>query len=451
MELNIKFEKTENGILANLGGKIFRLVYPEGVWDSYPEETKDAFIDNLAHLLTINTPLIAGAKRLKYNTGRPSFKSFFDEVVRKSIPHAVEDYKMSTADVLKQFSQTKYEFSGEPKKDFNYIRGVEFSEKSVNPLSFGKDSLTSFCVCDEIGLYPTPIYINDTVSPTENKIKLRYARTFSKKFGTDVFVVRNEIENLNDFEFWGTNDSCIGYTHMVTGFCFISLPFVYATGAKYIVVGNQRGMNFAFKNKDGFLTYPSFDQTTEWMLKQSEMIEKCTEGQTSVMSVIEPLTNISITKVLHSRYSEYGKHQISCDSLDASDEKRWCQGCNKCARNVLFMKAVGIDPKRVGLKNILLDAKNKKIFQIFNGKDVDCYEKSKEARDQQLLAFLMVYENGERGPLVELFKKKFLEEAKEREDELRKKFFCIYKSKTMPRKIEKVVSSIYKEELSGFV
>jgi len=451
MNLNINFEATKSGIVANLDGKRFSLVYPAGVSRAYPEETKAALFDNLTHLLTINTPLIADAKKIKYNTAKPIFKSFFDEVVRKSLPHAVEDYATPTKEILKQFSETKYEFSGQPNKKFAYKGETEFNEKSINPLSFGKDSLTSLAVCMELGLEPRGVYINDTVSTTENELKLRHVKKFPKEFGIDVFVVRNELEQLNDFEFWEKDETCVGYTHMTTGFCFISLPFLYKFGAKYIVLGNQQDMNFAFENKDGFLTYPSFDQTSEWMLKQNQMIKEATGGRADVMSIIEPLTNIALTKILHTRYSRFGKYQVSCDCLNASDEPRWCHDCNKCVRNVLFMKAFNIDPKRVGLRNMLLDKRNKKLFSLFGGKEVDCYEKSKEARDQQLLAFLLAYKNGERGQLIELFKKKFFNEAKEREDELRKKFFSIYKSKTMPKRIARDVSSIYKEELSDFV
>jgi hypothetical protein len=187
------------------------------------------------------------------------------------------------------------------------------------------------------------------------------------------------------------------------------------------------------------------------MLKQNQMVNEATGGQASVMSVIEPLTNIALTKILHARYAEIGKYQVSCDCLDASDEPRWCHDCNKCARNVLFMRAFNIDPERVGLRNMLLDSKNKRLFSMLGGEEVDCYEKSKEARDQQLLAFFMVYENGGRGQLIDMFKEKYLEEAKDREDELRKRFFTTHKSKTMPKKIERAVSSIYKEELADFV
>jgi hypothetical protein len=451
MSLNINFKATESGIAADLNGKKFSLIYPDGIWKQYPEDQKSNLVDNLAHLLTINVPLIAGVKKIKYNTARPIFKPLFDEVVRKSLPHAIEDYKIRTEKILKQFSETEYEFSGESNKKFIHKKQSQLVEQSVNPLSFGKDSLTSLAVCAEIGLEPIGFYINDTVSPTENKIKLRRTKKFSKKFDIRVFAVTNELEQLNDFEFWEKPETCVGYTHMVTGFCFISLPFVQKFGTKYIALGNQQDMNFGFKNKDGFQTYPSYDQTSEWMLSQNKMIKEVTGGRTGVMSVIEPLTNIALTKILHTRYSEFGKYQVSCDCLNASDESRWCHDCNKCARNVLFMRAFDIDPNRVGLRNILLDKTNKRLFCLFGGEEIDCYEKSKEARGQQLLAFLMAHQNGERGPLLELFKKRFLEEAKERESELRKKFFKIYKSKTMPKRIEQLTSSIYKEELSDFV
>ncbi len=445
MDLKITFSKIDNGISAEFKGKTFLLEYSQDVWKNYP--SKDTLLDNLAHLLTINTPLVAGAKKLKYNTARPTFKPFFNEVVRNSLPHAVEDYEISTQEIMRKFSEIKYEFSSKNEKSF-LKNDLDFQNRSVNVLSFGKDSMTSLAVCDEIGLNPIAVYINDTVSPTENEVKIRNAKIFSKNFGIKVFVVRNELENLNDFEFWGKDETCIGYTHMLTGFCFISLPFVNEFKAKYVVVGNQQDMNFGFENKDGFQTYPSFDQTSEWMLKQNEMICEATGNRTNVISVIEPLTNIALTKILHNRYGEFGKYQVSCDCLDASDEERWCHNCSKCARTIVFMKAFGFDIKRIGMRNLLLDRKNKKLFSLFNGKEIDCYEKSKEARDQQLLAFLLACENGERGELIEDFKKEFMDEAKEREDELRNKFFSIHKPKTIPKHINKKVNSIYKEELS---
>ncbi|MEM5793390.1 MAG: hypothetical protein QXY45_03500 [Candidatus Aenigmatarchaeota archaeon] len=76
------------------------------------------------------------------------------------------------------------------------------------------------------------------------------------------------------------------------------------------------------------------------------------------------------------------------------------------------------------------------------------YERSQEAKEEQLLAFYMAYKNGEKGYLINLFKKNFLKEAKEKEEALFKKFFSIHKSITIPSRIKRKLNSIFKEELS---
>jgi len=443
MELNCTENK--NGLILEFENKKFSLDYPENVWSSYPEESKKVLIDNLVHLLTINFPIVAGIKRLKYNTSDPLFRRFFHNLVINSLPHAVEDYNIATEDIINQFLNIKYEFEDSKVKTYSHNFDVE--EKALLSLSFGKDSLLSLAVCNEIGLEPISVYIDDTVSPSENKIKRKSVKKMSEEFGLRIFKVKNEIEKLNDFESWNKDESCIGYTHMITGFCFIVLPFSNYFKTKYIVIGNQQDNNFGFLNKDGFLTYPSFDHTSRWTKQLDFMIKMMTSGKVRVMSVIEPLTNIALIRILHKRYKEFGKYEISCDCLDASSEKRWCHNCSKCARLSIMMKANNIDTRVVGFKSNLLDKKHKKLYCLFDGKEVDCYEKSKEARDEQLLAFYMAYKNKQSGYLIDLFKKTFLKEAESREDSLFKKFFSLNKPFTMPSKIEKGVLSIFKEEL----
>lgn len=445
MELNCK--KSKNGLIVNLKNKKFCLSYPKKIWHSYPDDIKDVLVDNLIHLLTINLPLVAEIKELKYNTATPLFGSLFHTLVINSLPSAVEDYNIKTEDIIKKFLNIDYKFNGSDIKIPSY--SCETSEKAVVSLSCGKDSLLSLAVCNEIGLNPVAVYVNDTVSPNENRIKMRFGKELGKKLGVEFYLVKNEIEKLNDFVYWKKSESCIGYTHMVTGFCLIALPFSHLYKAKYIVIGNQKDMEFRFYNKDGFLTYPSFDQTKIWMKEQDNLVKMMTGGRSSVVSVIEPLTNIAIVKILHKRYEEFGRYEVSCDSLDESKEKRWCHNCSKCARLSIFMKANKIETKKVGLKDNLLDKKHKDFYRLFNGKNIDCYEKSKEVRDEQLLAFYMAYRNGERGYLIDLFKKRFLEEVKSREDELIKKFFSLHESITIPKNMKEKIFGIYREELKN--
>ncbi len=448
MELNCK--KTDNGLSIECNNRSFHLTYPGDIWKSYPDSLKEVLFENLAHLLTINLPLVAGIKKLKYNTPSPLFKSFFDTVVINGLPGAVENYSTMSEEVIKQFLETDYEFNGSeaclPSPSYD---NSKLDERAIITLSSGKDSLLSLAVCNEIGLNPVGVYINDTVSAIENMIIMRYGKRACEEHGLKFYVVDNEIEKLNDFEFWKKPETCIGYTHMVTSFCLIALPLSHYFKAKYIVEGNQRNMEFKLFTKDGFFTYPSFDQSIKWEKEQDKLVKIMTNNKAGIMSVIEPLSNIAIIRVLHKRYNNFGKYEISCENLYDTKEKRWCHDCSTCARLNIFMKANRINTKTVGFKRDMMSKKDEVHYCLFKGKKVSSYEKSTEARDEQLLAFYMAHRNGEKGYLMDMFKKKFLKEAKSREDELIKNFFSVHEFATVPNNLKNKIFSIYREELNN--
>ena len=315
---NMVFRQTAHGLHLTCGERRLGLRYPAPIWRAYPRAAKDVLTDNLAHLLTINMPLVSGAEAVRYNTAAPIFKPLFDNMVVGGIPGAVESYADSTPERIRQFLNVRYVFeSDEPKRPAP--PKADTRERAVVALSCGKDSLLSLAVCRELGLDPVPVYINDTVSPTENKLKLRLARRIAKELGLDLQIVTNAIEQINDFDTWGEDEGCLGYMHMVTGFCLVLLPIARYFRARYIVLGNQQNMNFGFTNKDGYRTWPSFDQTSWWTKQQDAMVRRLSGGATQVMSVIEPLTNIGIMRLLFRRYQGFAKYLVSCDSLDASD------------------------------------------------------------------------------------------------------------------------------------
>lgn len=439
--MNIDFSVVKQGVNVKFQGKIFHLKIPKEIWNLYPY--KEILLDNLAYVSTVNLPVIARKNKLVYNTSKPIIKKLVNKIIIGNIPNSLEDYRADTSKTIKRFQDVEYVFNGESKvPDFQ----ESLSEGAVVAFSCGKDSLLTFGICKEIGLKPVCVYVNDTVSPTENNLKLNYNKLVSKEFNFKNVIMRNEIEQINDFEYWNKGETCLGYSHMTTGFCLMALPVMYSFDKRYIVLGNEQDMNFSFINKDGYKAYPSFDQTDEATEIQDKIIKKMTNNHGSVFSVIKPITNIAAMKILFNRYSNLSKYEISCDCLNASDEKRWCHDCNKCARLFLFMKSFGFDPKLVGLRN-LFEREYKNYYTLFTGEQ-DAYEKSKESRDQQLLAFYLAYKNNQKGYLVDHFKKNYLQEAKDREEELRKKFFKIYDSH-MPNKIKNKVNSIYKEELSN--
>jgi len=434
-------KQTARGISITHRRRQYRLNYPAGIWPAYPRKARDVLTDNLAHLLTINLPFTAGFDGLGYNTAEPMLKPLFDSMVVGGIPGAVESYADSTAERIRQFLNTSYTFWSNIAKRETFRRSTR--ERAIVTVSCGKDSLLSLAVCRELGLDPVPVYINDTISPSENGLKLRHSKRLAREFGLDFQIMANEVEQLNDFRNWDSNETCLGYMHMMTGFCLISLPIAHYFKARYIVVGNQQNMNFGFMNRDGYWTWPSFDQTSYWTRQQDRMVQMLSGGAMNVVSVIEPLTNIAIMDLLCNRYPDFTKYLVSCDSLDASDEPRWCHGCNECARLQMMIHAVGGDPRTAGYHHDLLQLRHRKFYRIFDGREVDSYEKSDEARDEQLLAFLMAWKNGTRGPLMSRFERDLLPEAKSREGELRRRFLAVHEPTTAPPRLRRRLLGLY--------
>ena len=438
--MKLNFSVDENGIYAK-AKKSYSLLFPKKIWGSYLD--KAFFLDNYALLSTICMPLVAGIKKIEYNTSLPLFREQFSKMILGDIPCSTEDYKKSTTKTIDQFKKTKYIFSDNFTKEPS--TKIDSEERAVIPLSCGKDSLLTFGVAKEIGLNPVGIYINDTVSPSENKIKKLFIEKLAKQENFDYYILENTLEKLNDFETWNTAESCLGYGHMVTSFCFASLPFLNFYNARYIMLGNQQDLDWGIKNKEGFVIYPSFDQTSEWQAEQNNMTKKATNSTAEVTSILRPLTDLGVMHILFSRYKELAKYIVSCYGLDASNKKRWCAECSGCATYSLFMLAVGADTNVVGLSP-MLEKKHEKFYRLFKGKETEFYDNSKNARDKQLLAFYMAMKKGAKGYLIEKFKKTFLKEAQEREDELMKFFFSLHKA-DIPKEIKSPVLSIYKEEL----
>lgn len=440
--MRVEVKEDSKGLVFSFYKKNFRLIYPKSIWKFY--SGRDFLRDNVSALLTICMPLVAELGDVEYGTALPFFNKEFRKMVLRDIPSAVEDYKNDTKGTIDRFFKIKYRFRSKAIKKPVFEEEVE--EKAIIPISFGKDSLLTLGVCKEIGLEPRCFYVNDTVSPNENRIKIRTGIKIAKKEEIKFDIVLNEVEKLNDFEFWNKKESCIGYSHLITSFAFLALPLCSYYKAKYIMMGNEGDLNEAFRNKDGFWTYASYDQTIKGTKNLNRLIGKAARKKVLVGSVIEPLSDIAIMKVLHNRYGELGKFQISCSCLDAVDEPRWCYGCTSCAFLFTVLKGIDINPGKLGFRKNMFDKKFLKYHLLFSDKEADRYDKGKIAKEQDMFAFYLAYKNGAKGYLMNLFKKKFLKEAKSQEDKLYKKYFKIGKFVNFPKQKEEILS-IYKEEL----
>jgi len=437
-------KQTDSGIKISLNNKNFNLVYSQNIWKKYPQ--KEFLFDNLNYLLTAPSSFITNTNVMEYNTSKPLLKNEFKKSIIKEIPHSAEDYKKSAKETIKKFKQVKSKFK-DNKIKLPHCPNTKLNERALIPFSLGKDSMLTLAVAHELKLNPIMHYINDTVSPSENRIKISFTKKISKEFNLKYYITKNSIEAINDFEFWNKPETTLGYSHMIYSFALISLPIMHKHRCKYLLFGNEQNLNFKFKTKEGILTFPSPNQTSKSTLILDKTIKRITGNKAKAASLIEPLTHLAIMKILHTRYKKFGKYQISCDSLDASHQKRWCQNGDMCSDMYLQMKALNINPKTVNFKTNMFNKKFFKYYSLFHPKKASCYDKTPQARDQQLLAFYLAYKNKAKGYAIEKFRKRFLKEAQEREDELYKKFFKVYPALTLTPKLRKAVNSIYKEEL----
>ena len=110
------------------------------------------------------------------------------------------------------------------------------------------------------------------------------------------------------------------------------------------------------------------------------------------------------------------------------------------------MKAFDIDPERAGLHKNLFGKRYKRYFSLFGGRATEEQEHSRQAKDEQLLAFYMAAEKGATGYLIDKFKRVYLKEARRRKKKLFKQFFSLYPAH-LPKEVSGKLNRIYKDEL----
>jgi len=452
MKLAIK--PNNNGLVINFKDKNFHLKYPEKIWENFPESIKKIYIDNYLFLKSVHLPLILDVDKIKLNTSLPLLKSFFLTMQFMDIPSFSYMDKILPNEYFKRFFNSTFKF-----KDNNVkYPGLNFSLKdnsSIVSFTFGKDSLLTLALLRELNFESIPIWIEEEGAPIENRFKNRLIKKFKEEFDIKIEKIYNETMLLHSYHYLGISaERNYSLSHLLTEYAFLMIPYLYNYRSKYLFFGNEQSCNASFISDSGFRCYPVYDQSVEWMCEINKMLNILLKNKFYVSSIVEPLHDLAIVKILYKRYPEFAKYQYSCfpDETTINNFKRWCCFCSKCARLYIIFKALNINTKKVGFRNGMLSKNHKSYYSIF-GVNVDdsAYDVSGVGRDEQLLAFYLAHKNKIKGELMDEFKKRFLPEAKEREDELIKKFFYVHKSMTLPKKLKRKIMPIFKEELSDFI
>ncbi|MBI2530183.1 MAG: hypothetical protein HYW05_03500 [Candidatus Diapherotrites archaeon] len=451
--MKINSEITGNGIRLELKGKRYCLKYPEGVWENYPDSAKRALANELTYVMTMHLPVMLNANKISYNTAIPAFEPFYFKMMLNHLPFCADIDKVEAGEYLRRLMNAEFRFSSYEPDPVNY-EPYDWNpeEKAVINFSFGKDSLLSHALLEEIGIKTSLVYVSEPNCPIENNYKDAHMEKFSREFGTEVNKLYNETGLLHDYEYWNIGKTEFGYGHLITEYGMDALPFAHAQRAKYIVFGNEKSCEDYYVGKDGFKCFPVYDQSHGWLVHLNQMTRQFSGGIVNTISVVEPINELAIIKILHSRYKEIAKYQMSCfpDETEFGKHNAWCEHCSKCARMFVFMKACGLDTRRVGFKSNMFNSEFRNVYSIFGNATGEMigWDASGANKDELLFAFYLAYKNGASGALIDEFRKLYLEDVKKNEDVLYKRFFGTYDSITMPKHIKKKMTGIFDNELS---
>ena len=448
--MNIACTVTDTGLELAIEGRSFFLNFPAQVWQSFPD--KELLADNYAFLKSLHLPwMLDRWETIEFGNSYPLFKHQFQSVMLHNIPFCAEVDGVSTAEVLRRFMSLDFRFRDYETKYPEARPALE--ERAVLNMSFGKDSLLTYAVARETGLPTSLVMSVENDSPREYRQKEDIARRFSDEFGEEIAIVENNTGYIHRYEFWKTPPMEWGYCHLINEYVLNTLPFAFHHGAKFILLGNEKECDDFYIGREGYRCYPVFDQSSEWLLEMSKMATVLAGSKMHVMSLIEPLHDLAIARILHTRYPEIAKYQMSCfpDENDYGRDHFWCGHCTKCARVYSYLKAIGVDPQRVGLNTGMFDEEFADLYSVFGSKRTlgrtMGYDASPCGRDELLLAFYLALERGEAGALMDRFRSDCLEEARARVPELQDQFFSVQDSRSLPAGYAERVGAVYADAL----
>ncbi len=222
--------------------------------------------------------------------------------------------------------------------------------------SGGKDSLLTFGLLNEINRETHPIFINEsgrhwfTALNAYRHFKVNVPNTARVWVNSDrIFnwVVRLLPFIRDDFQDVRSDEYPIRLW-TVAVFLFGALPILRRRKIGRLLIGDEfdttrRCTHEGIFHYDGLYDQSRYfdDALSRYFLRRGWAI--------SQFSVLRPLSELIIQKILAKRYPDLQKFQVSCHAAHQKDQRVFpCGRCEKCRRIVGMLTAVDEDPGRCG-------------------------------------------------------------------------------------------------------
>lgn len=444
-QLKVSGGLASDGMVIKVNEDSFKITYDQAIWEAYPLSDQERLLDNIAYSSTLFLPQILNKPSIEYSTARPLSEAFLFKNGIYDMPNSAQTDGKSSVDYLKKFFNTQYLFEDNNIKtpssiDFKVV-DKEGKRTAIIPFSSGKESLLSFALCMELGIEPILVSIVEPVNEFEYYHKKKLLDDFEKMTGVKVYTIHYEPSLMRYGAHWGLKTE-LGWGLHTTEYQMLCLPFIKYFEADYIVMGNEHSCNDSFVDKEGLLTYEyAYDQHQDWTHQQSLLATLLGGDKVSVISLMQPLHEISITHILHNRYPQYGAYQMSCvaDRPEAA-HIRWCQQCNKCVSSYLFCSAAGIDPLKIGFSENLFDAP---LYDYF-------FNNGASADGELALSFYLAKKNGFKGKNIDRFKNELLPLFEKEKNGYVEDFMGFHSSFNIPDELLPEIKNIFESELKAF-
>ncbi len=222
--------------------------------------------------------------------------------------------------------------------------------------SGGKDSLLTYGLLNEIGTEVHPLFVNESGRhwftalnawrhfevhvPRSARVWTNSDRLFVWMLSHLPFVRKNHARMRADIypiRLW-----------TVALFIFGALPLARRRGIGRVILGNEFDTS-SRQSHSGITHYGAVYDQSRWFDEALTRYYQRKNWNLVQFSVLRPLSELLIEKVLAERYPELLRLQVSCHAAHVEgDRVRPCGRCEKCRRVVSMLTALGTDPGQCG-------------------------------------------------------------------------------------------------------
>lgn len=237
--------------------------------------------------------------------------------------------------------------------------------------SGGKDSLLSFGLINEIGREVHPIFINEsgrhwfTALNAYRYFKAHIPHTSRVWVNSDrlfVWMLQRMPFIRKDFADVRSDDYPIRLW-TVAVFLFGALPLLRKRGIARLLIGDEFDTTVR-KKTHGITHYDGLYDQSVYFDNQLSRYFMRKGWNVSQSSVLRPLSELLIEKILARRYPVLQALQVSCHSAHKEGERVFpCGRCEKCHRIIAMLSALGVDPTPCGYQGSQVTACLKKFSE----------------------------------------------------------------------------------------